>query len=99
LFSIPAKIGEPHRQPVIADEWRDTATGTLVAMSDDERKGIRGDELADTASGAGEEAPEVDGGVRGDEGLAEDAGGTTPPHGDEAAETGIRGEGLADGAA
>jgi hypothetical protein len=70
-------------------------------MSDEEREGIRGDELADTAGGVGSEAPETaDGGVRGGEGLAEDAGGTTPPHGDEPlAEDGIRGDGLADDAA
>ena len=68
-------------------------------MSDEEKAGIRGDELADEASGAGAQAPEVGGGVRGGEGLAEDAGGTTPPHGDELGEDGVRGDGLADDAA
>jgi hypothetical protein len=54
-------------------------------MSDEEREGIRGDELADEAGGTGSEAPETaDGGVRGGEGLAED---------------GVRGDGLADDAA
>jgi hypothetical protein len=68
-------------------------------MSDEEREGIRGDELAGEAGGAGGEAPETaDGGVRGG-GLAEDAGGTTTPHGDELAEGGVRGDGLADDAA
>ena len=72
-------------------------------MSDEEQDGIRGDELAEQAGGVGSEAPESDdapsGGVRGGEGLAEDAGGATPPHGDELAEDGVRGDGLADDAA
>jgi hypothetical protein len=69
-------------------------------MSDEEREGIRGDELAEEAGGVGSEAPEApDGGVRGGEGLAEDAGDTTAPHGDEWGEDGVRGDGLADDAA
>ena len=66
-------------------------------MSDEEHEGIRGDELAEGAGG-GAPAAEPDGGVRGGEGLAEDAGGTTPPHGDELGEGGVRGDGLAEDA-
>jgi len=72
-------------------------------MSDEEREGIRGDELADTAGGVGSEAPEApDGGVRGGEGLAEDAGGEGDPgapHDEDLGEAGVRGDGLADDAA
>lgn len=70
----------------------------MPSRMSDEREGIRGDELAEEASGAGAKAPEVDGGVRGGEGLAEDAGGATPPHGDELAEGSPRGDGLAEDA-
>lgn len=73
-------------------------------MSDEEREGIRGDELADEAGGVGSEAPETDGGVRGGEGLAEDAGGEGEgdpgaPHDEDLGEDGVRGDGLADDAA
>ena len=67
-------------------------------MSDEEQEGVRGGELAEEAGGDGAGA-QPDGGVRGGEGLAEDAGGTTPPHGDEAlGEDGVRGDGLAEDA-
>jgi hypothetical protein len=68
-------------------------------MTDEEKDGIRGDDLAEDVGGGAAGTGEPAGGVRGGEGLAEDAGGTTAPHGDQLAEGGVRGDGLADDAA
>jgi hypothetical protein len=61
-------------------------------MSDDEKDGIRGGELAD--EGAGPAGAPVEEGVRGD-GLAEGAGGEAADD-EELAEDGVRGDGLAE---
>jgi hypothetical protein len=61
-------------------------------MSDDEKDGIRGGELAD--EGAGAAGVPAEEGIRGD-GLAEGAGGKAPAD-EELAEDGVRGDGLAD---
>jgi hypothetical protein len=69
-------------------------------MTDEEKDGIRGDDLAEGVGGGAAGTGEADGGgVRGGEGLAQDAGGGTPPHGDQLAEGSPRGDGLADDAA
>jgi hypothetical protein len=63
-------------------------------MSDEEKDGIRGGELAD--EGAGPAGVPAEEGLRGD-GLADGAGGA-PAEDEEIAEDGVRGDGLAEGA-
>jgi hypothetical protein len=61
-------------------------------MSDDEKDGIRGGELAD--EGAGPAGTPAEAAIRGD-GLAEGAGGEAAPD-EEIGEDGVRGDGLAE---
>lgn len=60
-------------------------------MTDEEKDGIRGGELAD--EGAGPAGTPAEAAIRGD-GLAEDAGGEAAP--EEIGEDGVRGDGLAE---
>lgn len=73
-------------------EWGGALPGMPGRMTDEEKDGIRGGELAD--EGAGPAGVPAEAAIRGD-GLAEGAGGETVAD-EEIAGDGVRGDGLAE---